>query len=1108
MRRSQRVHRHLNYDIYHKDGLKVYKEAQTTDLPGSTSGLIDMSVGDQAKTLEAEIFSLTDDIKDFIEENVVEDFQHNVADMDAAIQRMEDFRSAYREKHRKIFSLIEKEEYNKMFQQKPPDGLVATMKDYILRIKENRKSLRNDESAAKSEKSNADSKYFKFLHQDLNVQMCDIAEEIDITLDDLSDYDLVLKKSRGPEMQKKLDMIWQKILELMKMNIDDKATEAIQTKYRYIVGLKSNHVDNLQKEVLLREIKKKESFKRSKLNIKLAKFSGYNSPSDIYTFQSDFEKIHLAETPSDVLPDLLKNNFLEDPAYSLVKSVESMDEIWKRLKQAYGNSKILLQKKLKELGSIDATGNRNKDFSKTELWLSKIITMMKDLMKLASDHKIESMLYNGDGLDRIMKVLGEGRLTRWLAKECNQDDSDTDDNESFDCEKDNERSWHSLIRFLEKELKVLQKKAMIFQNPADKEKGNKEKGSGFHQSDTNHPAAVEETTPETSNSCAICGSKDHVTTNGPRKSKIVQYFACEAFTKMTAAERFKILREKELCYQCLYPGADWNSGKHKEGKCQKEFACKDSSHDRFTRKKHVLVCEDHKAAPENIELFKTYKEKFILKNQDLPVFSKDMSLSFHSHHSSSSDNEEDSDAQLETPEMEPDDAAYVLQVIEIDNKKFLIFFDSGCGKFLVRYKAIQKLGNRATLHIPPPLRIGGVGGIVVKSPYGAYNVKLPLYNGTDASFTGTCLEKLTEEFPQYPLQGAVEEDIRTAYKISGGDVNDLPKLPRFVGGEVDFMIGIKYNRYNPKEIFRTVSGLSIYESQFKNADGGRGLIGGNHQIFTAIEKQFYQQNQPQGLTMFLHSQQQIYSCGYLLNPDVGLLGFSNSREDPSSCADPISCDEPSSCDDQSSCDEIPDKVYTGWKQKPQKALKKIEEFENAGTEITYRCVKCRKCKDCKDCDHNEARSIREEVEEDIIKNSVLVDVVKQKCTAKMPIIEDPVTALAPNKHKVMKVYQQQLKKLSKSAEDRESILKAERKLQDLGFVDWLKNLSSEDQEMLKNSKIQNFIAWRIAWKSSSVTSPCRPVFDASQPTGTGKSLNKILVTGKNNMNKLQERQKH
>ena len=120
-----------------------------------------------------------------------------------------------------------------------------------------------------------------------------------------------------------------------------------------------------------------------------------------------------------MLPDLLKNNLLADPALTLVKSVDNIDEIWKRLKQAYGSSKLLLHKKLA----------------------------------------------NGDGLDRVLKLLGEGRVTRWLSKLY---DDENDDNAYT-----NEKSWLNLINFLEKELKVIQQKTLLFNNLFEKESSPK-----------------------------------------------------------------------------------------------------------------------------------------------------------------------------------------------------------------------------------------------------------------------------------------------------------------------------------------------------------------------------------------------------------------------------------------------------------------------------------------------------------------------------------------------------------------------------------------------------------------------------------------------------------
>ena len=94
---------------------------------------------------------------------------------------------------------------------------------------------------------------------------------------------------------------------------------------------------------------------------------------------------------------------------------------------------------------------------------------------------------------------------------------------------------------------------------------------------------------------------------------------------------------------------------------------------------------------------------------------------------------------------------------------------------------------------------------------GIYRVKLPLFHWTDAVFSGVCLDQITVQFPKYLLQGRVEKDIK---QISG-DMKNLPKLPRYVGGNADFMISIKYLRYYPEKIFQLPSGLSIYKSWFK-----------------------------------------------------------------------------------------------------------------------------------------------------------------------------------------------------------------------------------------------------------------------------------------------------
>ena len=97
-----------------------------------------------------------------------------------------------------------------------------------------------------------------------------------------------------------------------------------------------------------------------------------------------------------------------------------------------------------------------------------------------------------------------------------------------------------------------------------------------------------------------------------------------------------------------------------------------------------------------------------------------------------------------------------------------------------------------------------------------------------------------------------------------------------------------------------------------------------------------------------------------------------------------------------------------------------------------------------------------------------------------------------------------MKKLNQNPQDKEDVIQSEAKLQSLGHVEFVRNLTPEQQEMSTKNPVQNFIPWRAVWNGNSISTPCHLVFDASQRTASGTSLNDILAKGKNNMNKLVE----
>lgn len=79
-------------------------------------------------------------------------------------------------------------------------------------------------------------------------------------------------------------------------------------------------------------------------------------------------------------------------------------------------------------------------------------------------------------------------------------------------------------------------------------------------------------------------------------------------------------------------------------------------------------------------------------------------------------------------------------------------------------------------------------------------------------------------------------------------------------------------------------------------------------------------------------------------------------------------------------------------------------------------------------------SIKEETEQQIIDDSVEVDIKNNQSIATLALMNNP-SRLSLNRSIALKVYNKQIYRLSKKAKDREDIIKSEQKLQKLGCVD-------------------------------------------------------------------------
>ena len=1047
--------------------------------------------------------SLHDDITDFIDENPTHDIL-TIDDAAVFIAKLEELRSKYRNVHKELKRCMTNDEYSEGDYKETLNLVLATIKDNICKAKTIKIGMRNKELdvawensqrqvTKEEEEREKKNNSINFLFLDLDRLLHGINSEIapkKISTDRnvLSDDDLIQLKRQLPSVQQRIDNFSGKYNELLKL-VPDRAGErrdALNRLSRSYVELNQNfekYKEEVAQGIHSREISKERKFQTSSLKIELPKFQGYDSTHDFYTFKDKFEQLHLQDVPERALPELLKNNYLAGPALESAKRLQTMKEIWDNLQKAFGDPRVMLQKKLNELEAIGSL-SKVRDAEKTKDALNKVVNTMEDLMRLSSDHGIEERLYHGDSIYTIYRIIGDYRTTKFIET-------------NFDADLSGYDLWKALVSFLERDIKVQLEKSMIYRTLPEKaastSKDNKQGSQKVHHSSSGdgnannnllpkspppaNPRSVPSSKSKDEKTCHICGKDDHIATKGPYGRKFIQYFACKDFVELSCAQRFAELRKRGFCTQCLFPGASATVGKHADGTCQNTYVCQHASHNSFLTKKHVLVCEEHKEDDNNKTLLEEYRTRCITRrcNEELPDYSKTIQLSHHSSSFTSSQSPPDS-------EDDPGVGIYMFQEILVNNEKFTIFFDSGCGESVMTIDAIKRLKRNATQVYDGTVTLGGVGGIQVETPYGAYDVSLPLSNGESAIISGLVIDRITEDFPTYILDGVVEKDIRDAYSSSGKDASTLPRLPHSVGGKVDIMMGVQFLRYYPTEVCRTWSGLTMYSSPFKSTDGSRGVVAGPHPSFRSTNDSFY--TTTLSMAFFTPQAQSIRDKN---NSDEQFLIKNHQTEVSHDMEDEISHDF-NNC----SCALL------------SRNRRFFEDVETAGTEITYRCVKCRGCQSCKAGERIESISLKEEVEQEVIDKSVHVDLEKKKTTATLPFMEDPITQLKPNRDEALRVYRSQLKKLSRDPQAKADVISSQNQLQQLGFVDHVKNLTPSQRKKIFDSALQYFIPWRAVWNHNSISTSCRVVFDASMPTKSGKSLNDVLAKGRNQMNKLVE----
>ena len=303
---------------------------------------------------------VTENLTDYIDENSMhpsESCYYTIEDVETCISRVETFRTVMREMNQNMKDLVGETKFLEKYNSTLTKNL-GVIKTYIKAAKGKKGELRS--STTKLELQDRQGKVNQEYENQVQKQatakflISEVTRMIKtLNIEFIKDNDCHVEdeeiESRKGQLAghlreaENISNKFQRILETTPESYPNKAqviSELIKN-YDVVVKNKGIYEKTLLEQVKVRELEKEKL--SVSVDIKLQKFSGFTSELDIYSFKSEFEKIS-KKMPSSKLPDLLKHNYLANPALAMVKSLDKINEIWDRLQQAYGDPQTILSK--------------------------------------------------------------------------------------------------------------------------------------------------------------------------------------------------------------------------------------------------------------------------------------------------------------------------------------------------------------------------------------------------------------------------------------------------------------------------------------------------------------------------------------------------------------------------------------------------------------------------------------------------------------------------------------------------------------------------------------------------------------------------------------------
>ena len=850
-----------------------------------------------------------------------------------------------------------------------------------------------------------------------------------------------------------------------------------------------------------------------------------------------------------VLKDCLKGS----PRSMISEGLKDIDNALRMLSTVYGNSTTMMKAKkakLVSLGKLPKPGSKAAPHLRTQVeWYLQMEVLIESLQKLACDNKDNYCEIYAPSLFGSIKELFPYDMTLEMQ---NNFTGDT------------ENKMSQFLEYIRSKRSGVQ--GMLRECPAgvSGSGGSASAGSGGGSGGglsggKQNSFFTKQRGPFRDEKCRVCRQLED---DGDTEDLYEDHFSntaygCPRFAKMTVSQRRNIAFKARMCYFCL------DSKYVKKKKSDRHEDCpafvKKQTYSCNSCKFHFLVCEKHLNS--NNEKMENSKKFWTEKGKD---FSVNLIVSAPSSFSSSSvapqvpmppevtasnatskchDSLFKATKKLRemakgkvkpVPEGDP---LFLFSKVAGKTRDLNCFYDLGCSHAMFQSDIpVKELVAQRTKKGPLQMSAAGDTKVVVRDEWACV---VPLVDGSKQTLIGLTADSITGAFPEVNITKAVSDIIASAPPEKYEYLRNL-KLPETAGGKVDILLGILFASCHPEVLHQMESGLFIARVKIANHGGYTACIGGPHQSFNMMANHVgdavrlmncfvdglrsYHDHGPPKLPSVMMTLEDMELAKLVNAAEVASVagvpteeghevtvdteqGFGFSIQ-CNLCGDDVTEDLPALLDDAGVLvgeERMCQLTALARESEPDERLwdlKTLVKLQEAGISLEYRCPRCRNCNDCRQAPDTERISLREEAEDQAIRDSVFIDYNARKIVAKLPMRGDESKFLSSNRDIAQKVLTTQCVKVQNDPTSREAAIKSFKKLLDNGYAVNVNDLPEEERKNMFSKPVQHYLPWRLAWKLSSVSSPCRVVMDASSktrlmPDGSGgHCLNNLTVKGK------------